>query len=65
MKTLCIHLFGKFQAELDGRVLRDLDAFKVQELFCYLLLNRDRSHHREVLAELFWGDNQNQDLARN
>jgi DNA-binding SARP family transcriptional activator len=57
MNTLRIRLFGKFQAELDGRVLNDLDALKVQELFCYLLLNRDRAHHRETLAGLLWGDN--------
>jgi len=28
----------------------------VQELFCYLLLHRERSHAREALASLLWGD---------
>jgi DNA-binding SARP family transcriptional activator len=28
----------------------------VQELFCYLLLYRERSHPRETLASLLWGD---------
>ncbi len=58
MNTLRIRLFGKFQAELEGRVLKDLDALKVQELFCYLLLYRDRPHHREALSGLFWGDSE-------
>lgn len=58
MTTLRIRLFGKFQAELDGRVLKDLDALKVQELFCYLLLYRDRPHHREALSGLLWGDSE-------
>ena len=57
MNTLHIRLFRKFQAELDGRALRELDALKVQELLCYLLLNRDRPYHREALAGLLWGDN--------
>ena len=29
---------------------------KVQELFCYLLLHRDRPYAREKLASLLWGD---------
>lgn len=57
MNTLRIRLFGKFRAERDGRAMGGLDALKVQELFCYLLLNRDRPHHREALAGLLWGDN--------
>lgn len=57
MSALRIRLFGKFQVELEGRALNDLDSFKVQELFCYLLLNRDFPHHREALAGLLWGDN--------
>jgi DNA-binding SARP family transcriptional activator len=57
MNTLRIRLFGKFQAERTGRAMGGLDALKVQELFCYLLLNRDRPHHREALASLLWGDN--------
>jgi DNA-binding SARP family transcriptional activator len=56
MNTLRIRLFGKFQAERAGRALGGLDALKVQELLCYLLLNRDRPHHREALAGLLWGD---------
>ena len=56
MNTLRIRLFGKFQVERDGYAMSGLDALKVQELFCYLLLNRDRPHHREALAGLLWGE---------
>ena len=52
MNMLRIRLFRKFQAELDGRALRELEALKVQELLCYLLLNRERPYHRESLAGL-------------
>ena len=56
MSSLTIRLFGKFSAELNGRRLSALDGGKLQELFCYLLLNRRRPLSREVLATLLWGD---------
>ena len=56
MSSLTIRLFGKFSAEMNGRRLSGLDGGKLQELFCYLLLNRRRPLSREVLAALLWGD---------
>lgn len=56
MSSLTIRLFGKFSAELNGKPLSALDGGKLQELFCYLLLNRRRPLSREVLAALLWGD---------
>ena len=56
MASITIRLFGKFSAELDGRRLTGLDGGKLQELFCYLLLNRRRPHSRELLASMLWGD---------
>jgi len=56
MSSLTIRLFGKFSAELDGQRLTGIDGGKLQELFCYLLLNRRRPHSREVLAAVLWGD---------
>jgi DNA-binding SARP family transcriptional activator len=56
MPSLTIRLFGKFSAELDGQRLPGLDGGKLQDLFCYLLLNRRRPLSREVLASLLWGD---------
>ena len=56
MEALRIHLFGQvriFNAETaePAKV-----THHVQALLAYLLLHRHRSHSREVLAELFWGD---------
>jgi DNA-binding SARP family transcriptional activator len=56
MPSLSIRLFGKFSVELDGQRLDGIEGGKLQELFCYLLLNRHRPHSREVLAGLLWGD---------
>ncbi len=53
---LKIRLFGKLSVECGEHVLADLTATKVQELFCFLLLHRQRPHSREVLAALLWGD---------
>jgi DNA-binding SARP family transcriptional activator len=57
MSVLQVFMFGKFQVKWREELLSCLDARKVQELFCYLLLFRDRSHHRETLADLLWGGN--------
>jgi DNA-binding SARP family transcriptional activator len=56
MPTVTIRLFGKFCAHAQEQVLEGLAACKVQELFCYLLLHRDRPHPRETLAGLLWED---------
>jgi DNA-binding SARP family transcriptional activator len=56
MGVLRVSLFGKFHVQLGEQVLTSLDARKVQELFCYLLLYRDRHHPREALASLLWSD---------
>jgi DNA-binding SARP family transcriptional activator len=50
-----ICLLGKFSVQHDERKIESFTA-KAKELFCYLLLHRDRSHSREVLASLLWGD---------
>jgi len=56
MFALRIFLFGKFHAEVGGQDVDNLGGHKVQELFCYLLLHRDRPHPRETLAGLLWAD---------
>jgi len=56
MSSLRIYLFGKFEIYCCEQVLAALDSRKAQELFCYLLIHRDRSHPREALAELLWVD---------
>lgn len=56
MSMLRIHLFGKFCVRRNEQVLDGFDARKVQELFCYLLLHRDHSLSREILASILWPD---------
>jgi DNA-binding SARP family transcriptional activator len=56
MNSLRISLFGKFQAQCDDRCLSGLEAHKVQELLCYLLLYRHQPHPRETLADLLWAN---------
>jgi DNA-binding SARP family transcriptional activator len=54
--VLQVSLFGRFRVRCGRQPLAGLGASKVQELFCYLLLYRDRPHPREALANLLWGD---------
>ena len=56
MAGLRVRLFGKMAVRCNGHPLVTPSAQKVQEMFCYLLLNRDRTHSRETLAGLLWGD---------
>lgn len=56
MNVLRIFLFGKFEVRCAEQALTNLEARKVQELFSYLLLYRDRPHARETLADLLWGN---------
>lgn len=56
MPLLKIKLFGRVCIELAEEALSGLDSCKAQELFCYLLLHRDRPHPREALAGMLWAD---------
>jgi DNA-binding SARP family transcriptional activator len=54
MSRLTISLFGRFSAVRSEKEVEGLEAQKVQELLCYLLIHRDRPHGREKLADLLW-----------
>jgi DNA-binding SARP family transcriptional activator len=54
MGVLRVSLFGKFYLQCEDQTLPNVGARRVQELFCYLLLYRDRPHPRETLAGLLW-----------
>lgn len=56
MGTLSVRLFGKLTVHHEGHLVEGLEAHRVQELFSYLLLHRERIHPREALAGLLWGD---------
>jgi DNA-binding SARP family transcriptional activator len=53
---LSVRLFGRLSVHDGDTELERLATGKPTELFCYLLLHRERLHSREALASLFWGD---------
>jgi DNA-binding SARP family transcriptional activator len=56
MSLLRVSLFGRFNVECDQLSPTQFAAGKAKELFCYLLLYRDRPHPREKLADVLWED---------
>lgn len=56
MERLEIRLLGGFQLGRDGRPLEQLPLRAARSLFAYLVLNRERSHTRDLLAGTFWPD---------
>ena len=54
MNRLRVTLFGRLRIECGDRPIEPCEAQKAQELFCYLLLHRERPHPREALASLLW-----------
>lgn len=56
MSTIHIHLFGKFEVCDGDQAVACFRSQKALELFCFLILFRDQPHHREYLAEMFWGE---------
>jgi DNA-binding SARP family transcriptional activator len=56
MSRIHIELFGQFCVRRNEQVLSGFEAYKVRELFSYLLLHRQRSLSRESLASLLWPD---------
>lgn len=65
MATLRIYLFGKFCIERDGYAVAGLEARRVQNLLCYLLLHRQYRCSRELLAGLFWSDSPIEQARKN
>lgn len=56
MQRASFHLFGRFHSLVDGKEPPGLEARKVQELLCYLLMHRDKPQNRELLATSLFGD---------
>jgi DNA-binding SARP family transcriptional activator len=63
VSALHIFLFGHLRITHDGCSSEVMVAPAIQPLLAFLLLNRHRTHSREKLADLFWGDHK-QDRAR-
>lgn len=55
-KGIMVHLFGKLEVSLDGKVMENWRTAKVRELFAYFLHNRNRSIYRDTLLEALWED---------
>jgi DNA-binding SARP family transcriptional activator len=49
-------LMGRFSFCRGDKPVRGLESRKVQELLCYLLVYRGRTHTRESLANTLWSD---------
>lgn len=56
MSSWKVTLFGKFNIARQEKEIIRIEARKVQELLCYLLLFRDRPQSRELLSEVLWQD---------
>jgi DNA-binding SARP family transcriptional activator/pimeloyl-ACP methyl ester carboxylesterase len=56
MRRVSLSLLGGFQARLEPGPPLSLRTKKAQALLAYLALNPDRTHRRESLAAVFWGD---------
>src|SRR5262245_36354789 len=65
MATMQFYLFSKFKVCYGEQELASFGPRKVQELICYLLVNRHHKHSREVLASNWWLDCPSHQSKRN
>ena len=65
MIALQVQLLGRFCLRRDRQPTESIEATKAQELFCYLLLHRDRPQTRELLAEVLWSDSPTAQARKN
>lgn len=56
MKRLKVNLFSGFSALKEGGPITQFGTAKVQALFAFLLVESERGHKREFLADLLWGE---------
>lgn len=56
MSAFRICLLGKFSALQSEREVDCFPSSKARELFCFLLLHREKPHPRETLATVLWGE---------
>lgn len=64
MSAVKFFLFGKFFLDVDGKLIHKIEPRKAEELLGFILLNREKPHSREKLADLLWGEI-SQDQANN
>jgi DNA-binding SARP family transcriptional activator len=56
MPPVSVRLFGSFSIADESGLTAKFPPGKLQDLFCYLLINRDRELPRELIASTFWGN---------
>jgi predicted ATPase/DNA-binding SARP family transcriptional activator len=64
MENLQLHLLGKPEVFLNGRLLTEFETSKAQALLYYLAVT-GRAHSRETLADLLWGEMDEATAKRN
>lgn len=65
MSILRVSLFGQLRVQYGEQILTDHFPPRLQELFAYLLLYRDRAHPREALADLLWSNSSTAQSKKN
>jgi len=58
-------LFGRFQAAHPEGSWPQFESRKLQQLMAYLLLYRERPHHRDALSSLLWPDSSPKQSRKN
>ena len=56
MSLVSIRLFGNFSIASENSSVAEISPGKLQDLFCYLLINHDRMLARELVASAHWPD---------
>lgn len=56
MSPVSVRLFGSFSIAGENGLTAKFPPGKLQDLFCYLLINRDRELPRELIASTFWAN---------
>ncbi len=62
---LQLSFLGAFLATSGETVIKDFESAKVRALLAYLMLESGKSHSREHLTALFWGDGDDVKSAKN
>ena len=65
MKPLSIQLFGQFSIGVQDQILTSLGSARIEELFCFLLIQGGPVFRRESLAAQFWGDTTTKQSRKN
>src|SRR5262245_165204 len=65
MDVLKIHLFGQLRIYRGNQCLDKFPTCKARNLFCYLVLHRQRYHSRNTLAGMFCSDKAEEQARKN